>query len=173
MKRMVQSNDLSSMMKWPIPKKKVGVVRLEMVKESTLFYEAKHITSAEIAVELVKPLLDKADREMMLVMSFSTKMDPLALEIAAVGGLNVCGVDIRDIFKHSILNNAAYVMCFHNHPSGSAAPSYQDEVMTKRMEEGGKLLGIPLIDHIIVGEDEFYSFREQGMIPFEDCGRAA
>ena len=99
MKRMAQSNDLNSMMKWPIPKKKVGVVRLEMVKERSLFYDARNLVDPETAVELVQPLFEKADREMVVVMSLTTKMEPLAVEIAAVGGINVCGIDIRDIFN--------------------------------------------------------------------------
>lgn len=81
----------------------------------------KRFTQPREAVELVKPLFDRADREMAVVMSLSTKLEPLALEIAAVGGINVCNVDVRDIFKHSLLSNAAYIVCFHNHPSGDPA----------------------------------------------------
>lgn len=110
---------------------------------------------------------------MVVVISFNTKMEPLALEIAAVGGINACGVDIRDIFKHSILNNAAYVMCVHNHPSGSSEPSYQDEQLTRRIEEGSRILGIPLVDHIIIGEETFYSFREHGLITMFETDMAA
>lgn len=168
MKRTVQNNELDCMMKRPIPKKKVGIIRLQMVKETNLFYSARNFINPETAVELVKPLLDKADREMVIVMSLNTKLEPLALEIAAVGGINACGVDIRDIFKHSILNNAAYVMCFHNHPSGSSEPSCEDASLTDRVKEAGRLLGIPLVDHIIIGEEEFYSFRGHGLLTLEE-----
>lgn len=173
MKKKNQKELLEDMMLRPIPKRKVGVVRLQMVKERTLFYDARNLVDPETAVELVKPLFDMADREMMLVVSLTTKMEPLAVEIAAVGGINVCGIDIKDVFKHSILNNAAYVMCFHNHPSGSSEPSHQDELMTKKMEDGGKLLGIQLVDHIIIGEDTFYSFRRDGQISFKQVGSVA
>ena len=173
MKKKTKLEELSDMMLRPIPKRKVGVVRLQMVKESTLFYDARNLVDPETAVELVKPLFDMADREMMVVVSLTTKMEPLAVEIAAVGGINACGIDIRDIFKHSILNNAAYVMCFHNHPSGCSEPSYQDELLTKKMEEGGRLLGIQLVDHIIVGGDTFYSFRRNGQISFIEVGSVA
>ena len=78
-------------------------------------------------------------------------------------------MDYRDIFKHSILNNAAYIMCFHNHPSGDPEPSREDRMITRRLEECGTLLGIPLIDHIIVGdESRFYSLREHGEISLAD-----
>lgn len=168
----IQKEQLEGMMKRPIPKKKVGIVRLQMVKESSL-YGMKRFSHPWEAAELVRPLFHMADREMVVVMSLSTKMEPLALEIAAVGGINTCSVDVRDIFKHSLLNNAAYVVCFHNHPSGDPEPSRADRLLTKRIEDGGRLLGIPLIDHIILGETGFYSFREQGLIEVPEPDSAA
>ena len=106
---------------------------------------------------------------MALVLSLNTKLEPQALEIAAVGGLNACSIDCRDIFKHAVLNNAAFIICFHNHPSGDPKPSMEDRKLTKRLEECGKILGIPLIDHIIVGEGPCcYSFKEQGMLSYTD-----
>ena len=66
--------------------------------------------------------------------------------------------------KHSLLNNAAYVMCFHNHPSGDPEPSQADRLLTRRLEDSGRLLEIPLIDRIIIGDGGFYSFREYGHI---------
>ena len=171
-KKVTQADEMISMMKRPIPKKKVGIVRLQMVKESSL-YGMKRFSQPQEAVELVRPLLERADREMVVVMSLSTKLEPLALEIAAVGGVNACSVDIRDIFKHSLLNNAAYVVCFHNHPSGDPGPSREDRLLTKRIEDGGRLLGIPLIDHIVLGETGYYSFREQGLIEVPDPDHAA
>ena len=164
MKRITQEEKLNDMMKRPIPKKKVGIVHLQMVKEGRLLYGLQRFTMPQEAVEMVKPLFRLADREMVLVMSLSTKLEPLAVEIVAVGGLNSCMVDSRDIFKHSILNNSAYVMCFHNHPSGDPIPSEPDRQVTKRLKQAGDLLGIPLIDHIVIGESGYYSFKEMGEI---------
>ena len=164
MRNALPGKELEEMMKRPIPKKKVGVVRLQMITERRLFYSVRHLTEPGAAVELVKPLLDKADREMLVVLSLNTKLEPLALEIAAVGGINACMVDVRDVFKHALLNNAAYVMCVHNHPSGSPEPSHSDTLMTKRMADGGTLLGIPLLDHIIIGEAGYFSFRGNGQL---------
>ncbi len=163
---------MEGMMKRPIPKKKIGIIRLRMVKESSL-YGMKRFSQPWEAVELVRPLFDMADREMVVVMSLSTKLEPLALEVAAVGGINACSVDVRDIFKHSLLNNVAYVVCFHNHPSGDPEPSQEDKLLTKRIEDSGRLLGIPLIDHIIVGESGFYSFRQNGLIHSTEPDNAA
>lgn len=164
MKNNTQKEQLEGMRKRPIPKKKVGIIRLQMVKESRILYGMNRLSQPGEAVEMVRPLFAMADREIMLVMSLNTKLEPMALEIAAVGGLNVCSVDIRDIFKHALLNNSAFVLCFHNHPTGDPEPNYEDRQITDRIQKAGEILGIRLIDHIIVGEDGFYSFREHGQV---------
>lgn len=164
MKNNTQKEQLEGMMKRPIPKKKVGIIHLQMVKESRILYGMNRFTRPDEAVRMVRPLFEMADRELMTVLSLNTKMEPSAIEIASVGGLNVCSVDIRDIFKHAILSNAAFVICFHNHPSGDPEPSLSDRQVTDRMKKSGDLLGIPLIDHIIIGENDFYSFREHSQI---------
>ena len=166
-----KSNDeiVEGMMRRPIPKKKVVIVHLQMVREGRALYGMTRFTDPGMAAEMVWPLFEMADREMALVLSLNTKLEPQALEIAAVGGLNACSIDCRDIFKHAVLNNAAFIICFHNHPSGDPKPSMEDRKLTKRLEECGKILGIPLIDHIIVGEGPCcYSFKEQGMLSYTD-----
>ena len=152
---------IEDMMRRPIPRKKVGLVRLQMVKEGRTLYGMHRFTDPAQAAEMVRPLFDMADREMVLVLSLNTILEPMALEIAVVGGLNSCTIDCRDIFKHAVLNNAAFIMCFHNHPSGNPQPSEEDRRLTVRIEESGRILGISLLDHIIVGEDlKYYSFKE-------------
>jgi DNA repair protein RadC len=70
----------------------------------------------------------------------------------------------REIFKEAYLLSAACIICIHNHPSGSALPSEEDKKMTSNLVKIGKLLGIEVIDHIIICEDEFYSFYENNDI---------
>ena len=88
----------------------------------------------------------------------------MAVEIVAVGGVDSCAVDVKNIFKHALLNNASYIICFHNHPSGYTLPSREDEKFTERLVTAGRILNLPMIDHIIVGDDDFYSFRENGKL---------
>ena len=89
-------------------------------------------------------------------------------DIAAVMGDCMCQFDreVVCVVKSSILSNAASMMLIHCHPSGNVFPSKADTMMTDRMNKLCELMGIPLIDHIIVGGDnrEFFSFREKGMI---------
>jgi DNA repair protein RadC len=173
MKCGVQEKKIVDMMKRPSPTKNVSMIHLQMIKEGRTLCGMKCFSSPMEAVEAVRPLYDLADREMVLVMSLNAKLEPMAAEVAVVGGINMCSVDMRNIFKHALLNNASYVICFHNHLSGDPKPSGEDQAITVRMRECGKLLGIFLVDHIIVGETEFYSFKEQGLIDPDDSNEAA
>jgi len=70
----------------------------------------------------------------------------------------------RDIFREAILNNAVKILCIHNHPSGNPVPSKSDKLVTKRIKESGELLGILLLDHVVIGENSYYSFVEENEI---------
>ena len=87
-----------------------------------------------------------------------------------MGSLNESLVHPRELFKASILSNAANMLIIHNHPSGKLIPSMQDTMMTDRMAKMCKLMGIPLVDHIIVGGDstEYFSFMEKDLIKEPD-----
>ena len=166
MNRRTQKEQLDDLVKRPIPRKRVGIVHLEMVKESRCLYGMRRFSTPEEAVEMVKPLFERADREMVIVLSLNTKLEPQAVEVAAVGGLNQCFIDVKNIFKHALLNNAAYIICLHNHISGNPEPSREDRLVTERLIRAGSILGINLIDHIITGDNGFYSFREDGNVVF-------
>ena len=149
-------------------RKRVGIVHLEMVRESRTLYGMKRFQNPREAAEMVRPLCEKADREMVLVLSLNGRLEPQAVEIAAVGGISSCNVDIRSLFNAlTLLNNAEFVICIHSHPSGDPGPSREDEEITGRIRSAGALLGIELVDHIILGEgDAYYSFRDHGWL----CG---
>lgn len=162
MRKREKQKKLENIVNESIVNKPIGIIQLKMVRESRSLYGADPFTSPAKAVELVKPLLITADWEMVLVMSLTAKMEALAMEIVAVGGLNVCCFDMRNIFKHSLLNNAACILCFHNHPSGDPIPSKEDVQITRRMKESGEILGIKLVDHIIIRDKRYFSFKEHG-----------
>lgn len=162
MRKSSKRKELEAMVNKSITNQPVGIIQLKMVRESRSLYGTAPFTSPERAVELLKPLLITADREMVIVMSLTTKMEALAVEIVAVGGLDTCCFDTRNIFKHSLLNNAACILCFHNHPSGDPTPSKEDVQITKQLKQVGDILGIRLVDHIIIGEESYFSFKEHG-----------
>ncbi len=70
----------------------------------------------------------------------------------------------REFFRHSIVSNASGIVMAHNHPSGSIDPSAKDIQLTQNMKKSGEILGIPLMDHIILGDNNYYSFAEEGML---------
>lgn len=162
---------LEQMMQAPCIYKNVGIIRLQMVKDGRTLYGMRRLVNPKDAVEAVKPLFSLCDREIVAVVSVDTKCAPLAVEVASVGGLDACIINPRIIFKHALLNNAASVICFHCHPSGDPQPSGEDRKVTERLHEAGKILGVRLLDHIIIGDDSYFSFREHEMLgkPYIDC----
>lgn len=139
----------------------VSIVRLQMVKESRHLYGMGAVSEPGEAARMVRPLFEGADRELLVVLSMDQRNKPVAAEVVAVGGLSECVVDIRNLFKHAILANAAGIFLFHSHPSGEAVPSREDRAVTERASQAGEILGIPLVDHIILGDGQYFSFREE------------
>jgi DNA repair protein RadC len=100
------------------------------------------------------------EREVFVVLALDVKHRVLAERRVAEGG--VCSVQVlpRDLFAHVVREAAAAVVCVHNHPSGDPSPSAEDQIMTRRLQAAGQLIGVPLIDHVIVGQSGYYSFAE-------------
>lgn len=133
----------------------VPLVRLHAVKERFVPYGVEgNINTPEKVVKMVSRLLKEADKEIMLAISVDAKNKPVGIEVVAIGSLNVAYVEARDLFKHAILSNASGIVLVHNHPSGDVAPSVEDWHLTYRIMQAGALLGIELLDHIIIGDNE-------------------
>ncbi|MEC0446168.1 UPF0758 protein [Bacillus velezensis] len=144
--------------------KRVNIVSIKLVKESSLLYKERAIRSPEDGYRLMKQLLGDLDREAFIVISLDTKNQPTSINICHIGSLNASIVHPREVMKSVILSNGASFMVGHNHPSGNPAPSREDIEVTKRLVETGKILGIDLLDHIIVGDETFISLKEKGYI---------
>lgn len=164
---MIEVSQIKELTIKPVPQKRVSIIRTIIVKERSILYGARKINTPALAAGLARELFINADREMLVVASLDSKCNPLSLEIAAVGNVNSCLVSPREIFKSAIISNAAHIMIFHNHLSGDCTPSIEDISVTKRLIEVGTLLGIPLLDHIIIGDNTSYlSIREGGIVSF-------
>ena len=142
----------------------VPLVRLTMVKEKELPYGVKRINEPELVAELAGQILKDADREYLLVISVDARSKPLAVEIVSIGTVNASLAEPREIFKHSILNNAAGIILVHNHPSGIVTPSKADIEITKRIREAGEAVSIRLFDHLIISKSSVYSFHNEGFV---------
>ena len=146
------------------PAKRINIVSIKLVKESSLLYKERNIRSPEDAYKLMKHFLEDLDREAFIVISLDVKNSPLSINICHVGSLNASIVHPREVMKSAILSNAASFMVGHNHPSGNVTPSTEDIEVTKRLVEAGKIIGIELLDHIIVCNDEYLSFKEKNYL---------
>ena len=147
-----------------ISPKCVDIVKIKMVKESSILYNNRKIGSPSDAYDIFKTFLEGSDREEFLVCSLDTKNQPTNINICSIGTLNSSIVHPREVFKSAILSNAASIIVGHNHPSGNPDPSNEDISITNRLKECGILLGIHLIDHIIIGNNSFLSLKEKGVL---------
>jgi DNA repair protein RadC len=101
-------------------------------------------------------------KEHFMVLHLDTKNQVIGEEVVSIGSLNASIVHPREIFKTALKRSAASIICAHNHPSGDPAPSREDIEVTARLVEAGKLLGVDVLDHIIIGDNRFSSLKEQG-----------
>lgn len=141
--------------------RRVNIVSLKLVKESSVLYETRKISSPYDAYKLIKNFLVDSDREKFVVVCLDAKNQPTSIQVVSIGSVRTVIIHPREVFKIAILSNASKIICFHNHPSGNITYSKEDENITNRLKECGEILGIELIDHIIVGDnDTYFSFKE-------------
>ncbi|MBU7008738.1 DNA repair protein RadC [Peptococcaceae bacterium DYL19] len=124
----------------------------------------KAIKSPRDVFDLLKERMRYLDREHFTAVFLNTKHHVITIETVSVGNLNSSLVHPRELFKNSIKRSAAALVLAHNHPSGDPSPSAEDVEITRRLVEAGKLIGIEVLDHIIIGENGFTSLKEQGII---------
>ena len=133
------------------------------LKEGAVLYSTAPLSHPEAARDVMRDVLKDLDREMVCVVNMDNKMKPINYNVVSIGSIDQSMVPIQNVFKSSILSNAASIMLLHNHPSGDVTPSSPDFDVTKRLVEAGKLMGIPVIDHLIIGgmNGKLYSFRTE------------
>ena len=157
-------------------KKRIARVRTQLVKESSVYCKSDELSTPERAAEFARSLYYEftenevryMPKECMIVCCVDTKCKPTIIEYVCVGTSNSVPVDVKNIYISAILSGATGIFLFHNHPSGSAEPSIQDNLITNRIREAGKLLDIKLLDHIIVGDSEYYSYEEKELCAWRE-----
>ena len=100
-------------------------------------------------------------KEAFLCACLDAKHKPIGIETVSIGSLQGSIVHPREVFRPAVILAAAAIVICHNHPSGDPKPSYEDESVTDRLKEAGRILGIPLLDHIILGDDRYWSTAEE------------
>ena len=127
--------------------------------------EKDSITCAKDVADIYLPKLKHLKKENFVVVYLDTKNKIIVDETISIGTLNSSVIHPREIFHGAVRNLANTIIVLHNHPSGDPGPSTEDLRITKRLEQAGKMMSIPLLDHIIIGRNRWWSWKEGEISP--------
>jgi DNA repair protein RadC len=125
-------------------------------------YKSKLLIDSEKVYRLMKSKLKNYHKEHFYIIALNSKNYSIA-EIS-VGSLTASTVHPREVFAEAIKSKAASIILVHNHPSGNPEPSSSDLLITRRLVEAGKIVGIKVLNHIIITKDSYFSFKDKGLI---------
>lgn len=145
-----------------VPRYRVSLVREGSIPLPAI---ARVSSSHDLAVWVRTSLTEDLDREAFFAVYLDAKNKIIGVNMVSLGSLSSSVVHPREVFKPAILLNASAMICFHNHPSGDPTPSRDDRDTTARISEAGKILGVRVLDHIVIGENDYYSFADAGAMP--------
>ena len=143
---------------------RINIVTIKMEKVKSMLVENKKIISPKEVYKIVSEYLNGVDREHLVLLTLDTKNCINSITTVSIGSLNTSIVHPREVFKTAIISNASSIILAHNHPSGDPTPSKEDINITDRIKERGKILGIDLLDHLIIGDDSYISLKEKGIL---------
>ncbi|NMC35221.1 MAG: DNA repair protein RadC [Veillonellaceae bacterium] len=137
-------------------------VRSHLVRESRL--PLVIIQSSDEAARYIRGLIGDFDREAFVVLALNTRHGINATSIVHLGSVNESIVDPADVLRVALYSNAKCLIVAHNHPSGTVSPSTEDRTITKKIKEAAVIFSLTLLDHIIIGGEDYYSFADQGLL---------
>lgn len=146
---------------------RINFLKVVQVKESSFNYQVENkIKGPADIYAMIENVLELSNEsvEHFGIVNLNTKKQVNGIHILSKGTLDTTLVHPREVFKAAMLNNSSAIILFHNHPSGDPTPSKEDYTMTKRIVEAGQLMGIDVLDHIVVGDSRYCSFKEIGQI---------
>jgi len=122
------------------------------------------IRSPEDGADFVMEEMRNLNQEHLVVLFLNTKNQIIHRQTIFIGSLNASIVHPREIYREALKRSAASIICAHNHPSGDPSPSQEDIHVTRRLVEAGKIMGIELLDHLVIGNHSFTSLKEKGYL---------
>ena len=142
---------------------RVAIVQLPLVKETSM---SKPIRTPRDILELCRDLVGLA-QETFHCLAVDAKNKLIDRSLVSVGIADASLVHAREVFRPALLVNSSAIVLVHNHPSGDATPSAEDIRITKQMVAAGRVLGIQVLDHVVIGSvDDYTSLREAGLVDF-------
>ena len=142
----------------------ISAYTIKLVKEPDFQYQAFQFRTSLDVANFLRVYLEGADREHFVVILVNQQHNVIGVNKVSTGSLTGSTAHPRETFKAAILANASHIVIAHNHPSGYPAPSMEDRAITKRLCEAGKILGIGILDHVILGDNCHYSFADEGAL---------
>jgi DNA repair protein RadC len=143
---------------------RIPIYCVTLVREGKIPTYESRIRSSANAYSVLQEYLADTDREHFVILMLDQKNQVIGLHTVSVGSLTASIVHPRETFKAAILANAAAIICGHQHLSGDCQPSREDRAITQRLVESGKLLGINVLDHVIVGDGRYFSFADENLL---------
>jgi len=148
---------------------RIPVYKVSLVRERSHTVECHIVTSPATAYQILNEFIGDADREQFVILLLDTRNIVRGLHVASIGTLSAALVHPREVFKPAMLANAAAIILGHNHPSGDPTPSTEDLALTARLMQSGELLGIPVLDHLVLGHEIFISMKERHLMEEHSC----
>ena len=155
-----------------MPTLKDSAKRYKMIMEDAAAYiavEKPLLDSPEKIADFMRPIVQQLTQEVFFVIHLNAKNRLLSFKEATIGLVDKTQIHAREVFRNAILSNCSRIILVHNHPSGEPTPSSQDISCTRQLVEAGKIIGIDVLDHVIVGEKtatnaSHISFRQQNLM---------
>ena len=145
---------------------RIPIYRVALVRDGSQSVSNKQVGSPKDAHDILRPFIGaNADREHLVALTLDTKNKAIGINLVSVGDLNSAIATPREVFKLAVLQNASSLIVAHNHPSGDFTPSPEDLDISRRLDAAGKIIGIEVIDHMIIGAQGYASLKEQGYFP--------
>jgi DNA repair protein RadC len=138
--------------------------KLEVREEVQAYLPPDRRYTSPEQISQIFSFLTSESKEYFFALHLDGKNKILCFDCVSVGSLNQSIVHPRETFKTALLSSAAAIILIHNHPSGDPSPSSEDISITRRLREAGEIMGIKVLDHIIVGDGEYVSFVERGLV---------
>lgn len=152
----------------PSPRYIIGNYHVKLVRESSAKYKTKVVQCADDVADIAWQYLQDRDRETLIVLLLDSQNTCIGINEVSMGSLTQSVTHPREVFKPAILSNAAAIILAHNHPSGKTNASKSDIEITEQMVKAGKILGIGVLDHVIVGYNTMRtSIKEEGRVNFD------
>lgn len=149
---------------------RVKAIQLKCIAElaTRITKEKRHshlcMTNAQTVAAYYMEQMRHYRQEHLKIAFFDSKCQLIGDSLICIGSVNTTLIPTREIFLKALEYEAVYVIMLHNHPSGNAIPSKEDIYATQKVAEAGEVLGIQIADHIVIGDNQYYSFREKGLL---------